>query len=29
VIRYQYHHHGTVAETDVNLVAFHAGAAGN
>ena len=29
VIRYQYHHHGTVAETDVKLVAFHTGAAGN
>jgi hypothetical protein len=29
LIRYQYHHHGTVAETDMELVAFHSGAAGN
>lgn len=28
LIRYQYHHHGTVAETDMELVAFHAGPAG-
>ena len=29
LISYQYHHHGSVADTDLKLVAFHSGAARN